>query len=143
MVPTAISAYLIESVLKPNEKPAGWKYYLVNFTCWLGRMQLYIGGIFVNTKGTPADPKEARILTLAPHGTLIDGFLLLFHAKYHALPSPISAKENLKIPIVGQLISGHGSPKFKRFPSTPSRWPLVTGCTSSHFPLYKAVHFIP
>ena len=123
MVPTAISAYLIESVLKPNEKPAGWKYYLVNFTCWLGRMQLYIGGIFVNTKGTPADPKEARILTLAPHGTLIDGFLLLFHAKYHALPSPISAKENLKIPIVGQLVSGHGS-QVQQFKQTAYIKPL-------------------
>lgn len=63
------------------------------------------------TKGTPADPKDARILTLAPHGTLIDGFVLLFHARYHALPSPISAKENLKIPIMGQLLSV-GKPIF-------------------------------
>ena len=67
------------------------------------------------TKGTPADPKEARILTLAPHGTLIDGFVLLFHARYHALPSPISAKENLKIPIFGQLISEY---RFEKVPLT-------------------------
>ena len=67
------------------------------------------------TKGTPSDPKEARILTLAPHGTLIDGFVLLFHARYHALPSPISAKENLKIPIFGQLISEY---RFEKVPLT-------------------------
>lgn len=67
------------------------------------------------TKGTPSDPNEARILTLAPHGTLIDGFVLLFHARYHALPSPISAKENLKIPIFGQLISEY---RFEKVPLT-------------------------
>ena len=50
LIPTAASAYLIEAVLKPNEKPAGWKSYLVNFTTWLGRIQLYIGGIFVKAR---------------------------------------------------------------------------------------------
>ena len=137
LIPTAVSAYLIDAVVKPNEKPTGWKSYLVNFTTWLGRIQLHMAGIFVKAwifmmpdnfspnsiicrvlcsghsvlktprkiKGTPADSKEARILTLAPHGTLIDGYVLLFHARYHALPSPISAKENRKIPVFGQLIS--------------------------------------
>ena len=73
-MPTAVSAYLIEAVLKPNEKPTGWKSYVVNFTTWLGRMQLYMAGIFVKawifmmSDNFPPNSKTCRVLTIRTFG---------------------------------------------------------------------------
>jgi len=102
---TALCAHLASRYISHDEEPVGWKRNISSTACWLGRLQLRIGGLSLTIKGKPADPKDARLLVLAPHSALLDGFCLLYHAKWTHLPSPISAAENRSIPIIGQLLS--------------------------------------
>jgi lysophosphatidylcholine acyltransferase/lyso-PAF acetyltransferase len=102
---TALCAHLASRYISHDEEPKGWKRSVASTACCLGRLQLRIAGLRITINGKAADPKEARILVLAPHSALVDGFCLLYHAKWTHLPSPISASENRSIPIIGQLLS--------------------------------------
>ena len=56
-----------------------WQKYLVSIIALLGRFQLFILSVLVTEKGTPASTKEAPVLVIAPHSTIVDGFFMLYH----------------------------------------------------------------
>ena len=70
----ALCAHLASRYISHDEEPVGWKRNISSTACWLGRLQLRIGGLSLTIKGKPADPKDARLLVLAPHSALLDGF---------------------------------------------------------------------
>jgi len=84
-----------------------WQRRLIKLIVLIARLQLFIIGITVKVKGVSAAGSEAPIVVLAPHSTIIDGFFLFFHRSFSPspMPSPISRKENLQMPIIGQLLS--------------------------------------
>ena len=104
MIPSFFIGLLTERFVDPDKKPTGWRYILTRSAVVLGQWQLYIAGIVFDVIGKPADPAEAPILVIGPHSTIIDGFCLLQHAKYHDLPAPTAAIENTRLPLIGPLI---------------------------------------
>lgn len=84
-----------------------WQRRLTKIIVLIGRLQLFIMGITVKVQGVAVPGSEAPIVVLAPHSTIIDGFFMFFHRSFSSspMPSPISRKENLQMPIIGQLLS--------------------------------------
>lgn len=81
-----------------------WQQHLLNTIVLLGRFQIFISSVVVTIKGQAAPTKEAPILVIAPHSTIVDAAFLFYHGCQNNIPAPISAKENGNAFIVGRLL---------------------------------------
>ncbi|XP_076334371.1 lysophosphatidylcholine acyltransferase isoform X2 [Tachypleus tridentatus] len=87
-----------------NKKPlSGWrKQYLKPFILLMLRVMFVIGGWhWVTVKGKQATPKEAPILTLAPHSSLFDVLPIVMLGG----PSVVAKTETENTPFFGALIN--------------------------------------
>ncbi|XP_034490391.1 lysophosphatidylcholine acyltransferase [Drosophila innubila] len=80
----------------------GWRRCFQYLTARAMRM-VYTSGSFhyINFKGTPATPKEAPILVVAPHSSYVDS---IFVVSGHP-PSIVAKRETADIPLLGRIIN--------------------------------------
>merc|ERR1719468_357352 len=73
--------------------------FLLKTVLLIVRFALIILGIRINHTGTPFSRKEAPIIVLAPHGSFLDSFFLVYHGwKTGTPPSPVVQSAIMKIP---------------------------------------------
>ncbi|XP_034665750.1 lysophosphatidylcholine acyltransferase [Drosophila subobscura] len=80
----------------------GWRKQMQYMTAKAMRM-LYTSGSFhyINMKGTPATPKQAPILVVAPHSSYVDSILVVATGP----PSIVAKRETADIPLLGRIIN--------------------------------------
>lgn len=64
---------------------------------FLGHAMFFSMGFIVTVKGKVASPAEAPIFVAAPHSTFFDGIACVVAG----LPSMVSRKENVQVPLIG------------------------------------------
>ncbi|XP_026846430.1 lysophosphatidylcholine acyltransferase [Drosophila persimilis] len=81
---------------------SGWRKQMQYMTAKAMRM-LYTSGSFhhVSMKGTPATPKQAPILVVAPHSSYVDSILVVATGP----PSIVAKRETADIPLLGRIIN--------------------------------------
>eukprot|EP00123_Amoebidium_parasiticum_P020997 comp5986_c0_seq1/m.1831 comp5986_c0_seq1/g.1831 ORF comp5986_c0_seq1/g.1831 comp5986_c0_seq1/m.1831 type:complete len:539 (-) comp5986_c0_seq1:82-1698(-) len=80
----------------------GWRLALIHTIRPLARCLLFFAGFHrIKTKGKLATAKEAPVLVIAPHSSLVD----VLYIVACSLPSPVSRLENAYIPLIGNIIS--------------------------------------
>lgn len=80
----------------------GWRRHVQYLTARAMRM-VYTSGSFhyIKFKGTPATPREAPILVVAPHSSYVDS---IFVVSGHP-PSIVAKRETADIPLLGRIIN--------------------------------------
>ncbi|XP_005617602.1 lysophosphatidylcholine acyltransferase 2 isoform X2 [Canis lupus baileyi] len=79
----------------------GWKRNITQpILKFLGHAMFFSMGFIVTVKGKVASPAEAPIFVAAPHSTFFDGIACVVAG----LPSMVSRKENVQVPLIGRLL---------------------------------------